>query len=93
MEIAGLFVWLGVLIVDILVNFDTRKSNKEVNENIDALADLVNKSIKQNDNFVDKMEKLADATDKKATSQDNMLWESVIILAKKISNLENQQNV
>lgn len=93
MEIALLLAWIVILIVDIYTTHKTEKSNKEVLENIDALTDLVNKSIKQNDYFTDQTDKLINATDKKSTAQANFLWKSVIILANRISDLEDQQNV
>lgn len=54
---------------------------------------LVKDAVTADDDYMAKVDNLIDATDKKSTAEANFLWKSVIILANRISDLEDQHNV
>lgn len=63
-------------------NHKNEKSNQE-------LLDEIHKSNDLNDKLLNTVKKYMQTTDKKATTQDNILWDSIIILAKRIHDLED----
>lgn len=75
-------IWIVLLAMNMYSNHKNEKSNKE-------LLDEIHKSNDLNDKLVNTVKEYAKITDKKVTTQDNILWESVIILAKRIHNLED----
>lgn len=75
-------VWTVLLAMNMYSNHKNEKSNQE-------LLDEIHKSNKLNNWLLDEVKKYAKTTDKKVTTQDNILWESVIILAKRIHDLED----
>lgn len=75
-------IWIVLLAMNMYSNHKNEKSNKE-------LLDEIHKSNDLNDKLVNTVKEYAKTTDKKVTTQDNILWESVIILAKRIHNLED----
>lgn len=63
-------------------NHKNEKSNQE-------LLDEIHNSNDLNDKLLNTVKEYMQTTDKKATTQDNILWDSIIILAKRIHDLEN----
>ena len=63
-------------------NHKNEKSNQE-------LLDEIYKSNDLNDKLLNTVKEYMQTTDKKATTQDNILWDSIIILAKRIHDLED----
>lgn len=63
-------------------NHKNEKSNQE-------LLDEIHKSNDLNDKLLNMVKEYIQTTDKKATTQDNILWDSIIILAKRIHDLED----
>lgn len=75
-------IWTISVIVEVYSNHKNEKSNKE-------LMDEIHKSNDLNDQLLAAVKKYTESTDKKATAEANFLWESVIILAKRIHDLED----
>ena len=75
-------VWTVLLAMNMYSNHKNEKSNKE-------LMDEIHKSNDLNDELLAAVKKYTESTDKKATAEANFLWESVIILAKRIHDLED----
>lgn len=71
----------------------TLKSNREVEAEIGFLEKLVNKDLASNKNLLKQVENLTDAAERKSTAQDNVLWKSIMILAKEINKLEDKNRV
>lgn len=63
-------------------NHKNEKSNKE-------LLDEIHKNNDLNGKLLNTVKEYMQTTDKKATTQDNILWDSIIILAKRIHDLED----
>lgn len=78
-----------MLIADMISNRKTRKSNIETIEEIHKSNDLFDSLLEE----VQANEKLTEAVQHKATAQDNFMWESIVILAKRIHNLEDNNYV
>ncbi len=81
--------WIFLLIADMISNRKTRKSNIETIEEIHKSNDLFDSLLKE----VRANEDLTEAVQHKATAQDNFMWESIVILAKRIHNLEDNNYV
>lgn len=81
--------WIFLLIADMISNRKTRKSNIETIEEIHKSNDLFDSLLEE----VQANEKLTEAVQHKATAQDNFMWESIVILAKRIHNLEDNNYV
>ena len=81
--------WIFLLIADMISNRKTRKSNIETIEEIHKSNDLFNSLLKE----VRANEDLTEAVHHKATAQDNFMWESILILANKIHDLEDNNYV
>ncbi|WP_236629354.1 hypothetical protein [Lactobacillus sp. HT06-2] len=79
-------IWTISVIVEVYSNHKNEKSNKELSEEI-------HKSNEVNECLIDEVKKYANSGDKKYTAQDNLLWECIIILAKHIHDLEDQNYV
>ena len=77
--------WIFLLIADMISNRKTRKSNIETIEEIHKSNDLFDSLLKE----VQANEKLTETVQRKATAQDNFMWESILILANKIHDLED----
>ena len=85
-EAIGWCVWIILLWLNLWSNHKNQKSNQE-------LAEAIHKSNEINDRLIDEVKKYANSGDKKSTAQDNLLWECIIILAKHIHDLEDQNYV
>lgn len=81
--------WIFLLIADMISNRKTRKSNIETIEEIHKSNDLFDSLLKE----VQANEKLTETVQHKATAQDNFMWESILILANKIHDLEDNNYV
>ncbi len=81
--------WIFLLIADMISNRKTRKSNIETIEEIHKSNDLFDSLLKE----VQANEKLTETVQRKATAQDNFMWESILILANKIHDLEDNNYV
>ena len=81
--------WIFLLIADMISNRKTRKSNIETIEEIHKSNDLFDSLLKE----VRANEKLTETVQRKATAQDNFMWESILILANKIHDLEDNNYV
>ena len=75
-------VWTVLLVMNMYSNHKNEKSNQE-------LLDEIHKSNDLNDELLNTVKEYIQSTDKKATTQDNILWDSIIILAKRIHDLED----
>lgn len=93
LDIAITVVWIGILLLNMYVEHKDIKSNKEVESEIDFLEKLVDKDLASNKNLLKQVENLTEAAKRKSTAQDNLLWQSIIILANEISNLEGKSDV
>jgi len=82
-------IWIFLLIADMISNRKTRKSNIETIEEIHKSDDLFDSLLKE----VRANEDLTEAVQHKATAQDNFMWESILILANKIHDLEDNNYV
>lgn len=82
-------IWIFLLIADMISNRKTRKSNIETIEEIHKSNNLFDSLLKE----VQANENLTEAVQHKATAQDNFMWESIVILAKRIRNLEDNNYV
>ena len=78
----SLYAWIFLMILDLYSNHKNEKSNQE-------LLDEIHKSNDLNDKLLNTVKEYIQTTDKKATTQDNILWDSIIILAKRIHDLED----
>lgn len=81
--------WVFLLIADMISNRKTRKSNIETIEEIHKSNDLFDSLLKE----VQANEDLTEAVQRKSNAQDNFMWESIVILAKRIHNLEDNNYV
>ena len=77
----SLYAWIFLMILDLYSNHKNEKSNKELSEEIHKSNDL-------NDQLLETVKKYCDSTERKSTAQDNLMWESILILARRIHDLE-----
>lgn len=84
---------MGALILNLIADFQIKKENKQINKDINRFNKLIKEAVAADNDYMAKVDKLIDATSRKSTAQANFLWESVIILANRISDLEDQRNV
>ena len=88
-NVIGCIIW-GLWIVLIFVNMYSNHKNEKSNA---ELMREIHKSNELNKKSIDEVQKYYDTTNQKATAQDNFLWESIIILAKKIHDLGDNNYV
>ncbi|TLQ21739.1 hypothetical protein FEZ38_06430 [Lactobacillus helveticus] len=79
-------VWTVLLAMNMYSNHKNEKSNKELMNEIHENNDL-------NDQLLKTVKKYCDSTERKSTAQDNLMWESILILARRIHNLEDNNYV
>lgn len=77
----SLYAWIFLMILDLYSNRKNEKSNQELSEEIHKSNDL-------NDQLLETVKKYCDSTERKSTAQDNLMWESILILARRIHDLE-----
>lgn len=80
------FAWTLLLAMNMYSNHKNKKSNKELMNEIYESNDLNNQLLKT-------VKKYCDSTERKSTVQDNLMWESILILARRIHNLEDNNYV
>ena len=80
------FAWTVLLAMNMHSNHKNKKSNKELMNEIYESNDLNNQLLKT-------VKKYCDSTERKSTAQDNLMWESILILARRIHNLEDNNYV
>ncbi|WP_259684324.1 hypothetical protein [Lactobacillus helveticus] len=79
-------VWLIFWGIGIYSNHKNEMSNKE-------LLDEIHKSNDLNDQLLKTAQKCCDSTERKSTAQDNLIWDSIKILARRIHDLEDNNYV
>lgn len=79
-------LWTVLIFVNMYSNHKNEKSNAELMREI-------HKSNELNNQLIDEVQKYYDSTNKKATAQDNLMWESILILARRIHDLEDNNYV
>ena len=77
----SLYTWIFLMILELYSNRKNEKSNKKLSEEIHKSNDL-------NDQLLETVKKYCDSTERKSTAQDNLMWESILILARRIHDLE-----
>lgn len=82
-------VWTVCFLFDIISNHKNRKSNQQVIKEIHKSNDLFDSLLKE----VQANEKLTETVQRKTNAQDNFMWESILILANKIHDLEDNNYV
>ena len=80
------FVWTVLLAMNMYSNHKNEKSNQELSEEIHKSNDL-------NDRLLETVKKYCDSVEHKSTAQDNLMWESILILARRIHDLEDNNYV
>lgn len=80
----------GVLILTgIASNIQNQKSNQQVIKEIHKSNDLFDSLLKE----IQANEKLTETVQRKTNAQDNFMWESILILANRIHDLEDNNYV
>ena len=82
-------VWTVCFLLDIISNHKNRKSNDKTIEEIHKSNDLFDSLLKE----IQANEKLTETVQRKTNAQDNFMWESILILANKIHDLEDNNYV
>lgn len=86
-------IWLigfGIWVIILLVNMWSNHKNEQSN---DELMKEIHKSNELNKKMIDAVQEYCASTSKQATAQDNLIWESVLILAYRIHDLEDNNCV
>lgn len=78
-----------ISVLNLFSDYKTMKSNNDLMKEIHKSNDLFDSLLEE----VQANEKLTETVQCKATAQDNFMWESIIILAKRIHNLEDNNYV
>ena len=79
-------VWTVLLAMNMYSNHKNEKSNQE-------LLDEIHKSNDLNDQLLETVKEYCDSVEHKSTTQDKFIWESVLILARRIHDLEDNNHV
>lgn len=82
-------VWTVCFLFDMISNHKNRKSNDKTIEEIHKSNDLFDSLLKE----IQANEKLTETVQRKTNAQDNFMWESILILANKIHDLEDNNYV
>lgn len=82
-------VWTVCFLFDMISNHKNRKSNDKTIEEIHKSNDLFDSLLKE----IQANEKLTETVQRKTNAQDNFMWESVLILARRIHDLEDNNYV
>lgn len=78
-----------ITVLNLFSDYKTMKSNNDLMKEIHKSNDLFDSLLEE----VQANEKLTETVQCKATAQDNFMWESIVILAKRIHNLEDNNYV
>ncbi|RVU71863.1 hypothetical protein EJK17_00535 [Lactobacillus xujianguonis] len=68
-------------------------SNHRNSKSNEKMMKTIHDSNELNDQILETIKKCYEASDHKSTAQDNLLWESIMILARKIHDLEDNNYV
>ena len=79
-------IWTISVIAEVYSNHKNEKSNQDLSEEIHKSNDL-------NDQLLETVKKYCDSTERKSTAQDNLMWECILILARRIHDLEDNNYV
>ena len=79
-------IWTISVIAEVYSNHKNEKSNQELSEEIHKSNDL-------NDQLLETVKKYCDSVEHKSTAQDNLMWKSILILARRIHDLEDNNYV
>lgn len=78
-----------ISVLNLFSDYKTMKSNNDLMKEIHKSNDLFDSLLEE----VQANEKLTETVQHKATAQDNFMWESILILANKIHDLEDNNYV
>lgn len=78
-----------ISVLNLFSDYKTMKSNNDLMKEIHKSNDLFDSLLEE----VQANKKLTESVQHKATAQDNFMWESIVILAKRIHNLEDNNYV
>lgn len=78
-----------ISVLNLFSDYKTMKSNNDLMKEIHKSNDLFDSLLEE----VQANEKLTETVQCKATAQDNFMWESILILANKIHDLEDNNYV
>ena len=78
-----------ISVLNLFSDYKAMKSNNDLMKEIHKSNDLFDSLLEE----VQANKKLTEAVQHKATAQDNFMWESIVILAKRIHNLEDNNYV
>lgn len=78
-----------ISVLNLFSDYKTMKSNNDLMKEIHKSNNLFDSLLEE----VQANEKLTETVQCKATAQDNFMWESIVILAKRIHNLEDNNYV
>lgn len=78
-----------ISVLNLFSDYKTMKSNNDLMKEIHKSNDLFDSLLEE----VQANKKLTEAVQHKATAQDNFMWESIVILSKRIHNLEDNNYV
>lgn len=78
-----------ISVLNLFSDYKTMKSNNDLMKEIHKSNNLFDSLLEE----VQANEKLTETVQCKATAQNNFMWESIIILAKRIHNLEDNNYV
>ena len=79
-------IWTISVIAEVYSNHKNEQSNQELSEEIHKSNDL-------NDQLLETVKKYYDSVEHKSTAQNNLMWESILILARRIHDLEDNNYV
>lgn len=79
----------AISVLNLFSDYKTMKSNNDLMKEIHKSNNLFDSLLEE----VQANEKLTETVQCKATAQDNFMWESIVILAKRIHNLEDNNYV
>lgn len=82
----SLYAWIFLMILNLYSNHKNEQSNKELMNEINESNDL-------NDQLLETVKKYCDSVEHKSTAQDKLMWESILILARRIHDLEDNNYV
>ena len=82
-------IYCVLILAGIASNIQNQKSNQQVIKEIHKSNDLFDSLLKE----VRANEDLTEAVQRKTNAQDNFMWESILILANKIHDLEDNNYV
>lgn len=89
LSVVNTVIFIGLIIADIR----DIKSNRNLSKQITELKAMLTQSNENEDQFIKTTTNMVVASQNKSTAQDNYLWKSIMILARRIHNLEDNNYV